>query len=200
MTAPDFIRRGAIAAIAAGVLGVLGDLYHATQDRVETSILFKIHGVVLIAALIAAVFALIALQLAQGHERAAPGGIGFWLAFAGTILVAGDIYYEVAVQPRLAGAAPAFLEGDPEGWHLAVVITSFALFGVGWLLTGVSLARSRMYGLAPALVLAVGGLIGFTPVPGSYLLWSLGLILVGVNVARRPVTGGDLSAPTRRSR
>lgn len=184
MTAERIMRQGAVAAVIAGVLGLAGDLYHVTQDRVETSALFKVHGLLLIAALISAVIALVGLQLRQSAEPTAPGGVGYWLALVGTVLVAGDIYYEVAVQPRLAEEAARFLDGDPKGWHLVVVITSFALFGAGWLLTGISLARSRLFGAAPGITLAVGGFIAFTPLPGSYMVWSIGLVLLGTACLR----------------
>lgn len=193
MTTADLIRHGSMAAVAAGVLGITGDLYHLTQERVETSALFRLHGVVLIAALICAVLALIGLQLRQSNDRPAPGGIGFWLAFAGTILVAGDVYYEFAVQPRLAEAAPAFLNGDPKGSHLLVILVAYALFGAGWLLTGISIARSKLFGVAPGVVLAIGGVIGFTPLPGSYVLWSVGLLLVGFAAVRSNTAEGRSS-------
>lgn len=186
----DLIRYGGVAAVAAGVLGLAGDTYHVTQDRVESSMLFKLHGVVLIGALVCALLALVGLHLRMGEDRPAPGSAGFWLALPGTMLVAGDIYYEVAVHPRLAEAAPAFLDGDPTGWHLLVVIVSYALFGAGWLLTGISVARSRMLGTAPGILLAVGGVIGFTPLPGSYILWSIGLVLTGL-AATRSIPAGD---------
>ncbi|MDP8929845.1 MAG: hypothetical protein M3O70_15055 [Actinomycetota bacterium] len=99
-------------------------------------------------------------------------------------VVAGDIYYESVVTPGLVQAAPEFVDADLAGWHLIAVIASYALFGGGWLLVGVATAIAGMINRASAIVLAIGGLIGFTPLPGSYLILFIGLGLVGASLRR----------------
>lgn len=176
------IRRGAAAAIAAAVIGTLGDLYHVTFDRVQAATIFKVHGALLISALVLAIFALFAWRLFHGDRLGVLGRVAFWTALFGTVLVAGDIYYEIVVTPGLVEAAPAFVDADLAGWHLIAVITSYALFGGGWLLVGIATAMAGMISRAGAIVLAVGGLIGFTPLPGSYLVLFLGLGLLGASL------------------
>lgn len=178
----QLIRRGATVAIVAAVLGLLGDLYHVTFDRVEADPIFKIHGVLLISALVLTIFALFALRLFHADRFGGLGRTAFWLALFGTVLVAGDIYYEIVVTPGLAEAAPQFLDADLQGWHLIAVVTSFAIFGAGWLLMGVAIAIAGTLSRPGAIALAIGGLVGFTPLPGSYLLLFLGLGMVGASL------------------
>lgn len=174
----SFIRLGAVAGLGAAALGFLGDLYHVTLDRDEASLVFKLHGGLLLSALILSIATLFALALLHADHWRAVGRAGFWLAMAGTVLVAGDIYHEVVVTPSLIDSDPAFVNADPKGWHLLGVIASFAAFGLGWLLVGIATASSGLLSRASATVLAVGGLIGFTPLPGSYILLFIGLGLV----------------------
>lgn len=180
-----FIRKGASLGMAAAALALLGDMYHLTMDRDESSVIFKAHGALLIGALVLAVVALFALTFFHAGRWGAVGKIGSWLALFGTVLVAGDIYYETVVTPSLVDTAPGYVESDLEGWHLLGVITSFAAFGLGWLLVGVATALSGILTRAGAIILAIGGAIGFTPLPGSYVLLFVGLALVCMDMKKQ---------------
>lgn len=184
MTSSSLIRSGALCAIVAAVLGILGDLHHVTSDRVEESLLFKAHGVLLMTALVLAVVGLFGVTLFHADRWHALGKAAFWIALFGTILIAGDIYYETIVTPHIADVAPRFLDADLEGWHLLGVVVSFALFGGGWLLVGIAVARARLLTRAGAIILSIGGLIGFTPLPGSYLVFFVGLAMLGLSMKR----------------
>jgi hypothetical protein len=188
-TVTGFIRRGALAGLVAAALGLLGDLYHLTSDREEGTVIFKIHGALLISALALAIVALFALALYHSGRAAKLWRIAPWVALFGTVLVAGDIYYETVVTPTLVETAPAYVDGDLAGWHLLAVIISFAIFGLGWMLVGIATAVAGLLSRPGAIVLIVGGLIGFTPLPGSYVLLFIGLALVSNDLRKRVEAG-----------
>ena len=184
MNADQIIRASTPAALAAAGLGIPADLYHFTIDsRAEEAgaVLFKAHGALLVVAMGLLVVALAGIALRLG-ERGARTGTGTVLAFAGTLLVMANIATEAFAMP----AAPEALS-DPEGYWLFVIILSFGLFSLGWLLTGVAAMRSGAVSRGAGLLLCIGALIAFTPIQGAYIL-----LLAGVAATAR-----SLAAPRR---
>jgi hypothetical protein len=117
----------------------------------------------------------------MGDRLGAAGRIGVPVAFAGTLLAVVNIGTEAFAMQL----APEAL-GDPSGYPLVVIIVSFALFSLGWLLVGVAAARSGLGSSPAAVLLIVGALIGFTPLPGSYVL-----MLAGIALTARTLTAGE---------
>ena len=177
MNADQIIRATTPAALAAAALGIPADLYHFTIDsRAEEAgqVLFKVHGALLVVAMGLLVVALAGISLRLG-EHGARTGAGTVLAFAGTLLVLANIATEAFAMP----AAPEALS-DPEGYWLFVIILSFGLFSLGWLLTAVSAMRSGAVSKPAGLLLCLGALIAFTPIQGAYIL-----LLAGVAATAR---------------
>ena len=106
---------------------------------------------------------LLALTAIYTRESAALGRIGlvgYLTAFLGTLLVAGDWWFEAFVTPLIATAAPAVLDLPIAGPLLIGVIATVGLYTVGWVLFGIAALRARTFPLAAALLLLVGGLAG----------------------------------------
>lgn len=189
-------RITAPAAVAAVAIGVPGDLYHLTIDsRAEEAhtLLFKTHGWMLTVAvgLMVVVLAGIVLRLAGRDNRIGPfATVVTALTFAGTLLVLGNISTEAFAMPQ-AGEAVS----DPAGYWLAVVIASFALFGFGWAATGLVAARAGVLSWRVAALLAVGGVVAFTPIPGSYLVLFISVGIVGLTIAKRSLVAEEMTAP-----
>jgi hypothetical protein len=185
-----FTRLTAPAAIAAAAIGVPADLYHFTIDSrvsVADTVLFKVHGWLLVLAmgLLVVVLAGIAQRLTDRDGRLNPVPLAVVaMTFTGTLLVLGNISTEAFVMPQ-AGEAVS----DPAGYWLTVTIASYALFGFGWAVVAVLCARARLVPWNVALLLVVGGVIGFSPLPGSYILLLAGTALVGWTIARRESAG-----------
>jgi len=102
-----------------------------------------INGVVALIASLLLVFVLLALY---GEHREPRGGhrlgpVGLIVALVGTVLLAGDFWFEAFVVPYLADVAPAALGGDPGGALLVGAVSSFIVFAVGWLLFGIEAYR-----------------------------------------------------------
>ena len=182
MHADQIIRAATPAAIAAAALGIPADLYHFTIDsRAEEAgeVLFRAHGALLVVAMGLLVVALAGFALRLGERASRTGTV---LAFAGTLLVLANIATEAFAMP----AAPEALS-DPKGYWLFVIILSFGLFSLGWLLVGIAAVRAGALSRGAGLLLCAGALIAFTPIPGAYIL-----LLAGVAVAAR-----SLAAPRR---
>ena len=184
-----FTRLTAPAAVAAAALGVPGDLFHFTIDSrasVADTLLFKVHGWLLVLAMGLLVLALagIAQRLAgrDGRLDVVPQ-VAVAMTFTGTLLVLGNISTEAFVMPQ-AGTA---VDG-PVGYWLTVTVASYAMFGFGWAAVAVVCARAGLVPWKVAALLVVGGVIGFSPLPGSYILLLVGAALSGVTIARRDAT------------
>lgn len=187
-----FTRLTAPAAVAAAAIGVPADLYHFTIDSLVSAsdtVLFKIHGWLLVLAMGLLVLALagLAQRLAGRDGRLDPAQLAVVaMTFTGTLLVLANISVEAFVMPQVNEVA------DPTGYRLTITVASYALFGFGWAGIAVLCARARLVPWNIAALLIVGGVIGFSPLPGSYILLLAGAALLGWTIARResvaPVT------------
>jgi hypothetical protein len=176
-------------ALLAALLGILGDAYHlywafvadAERSQILDTLPYRAHGVLIAAGYALALLALPGLvtSLPRGPRR--PILVGVWIAFLGTTFVAGDYWAESVVTPGVVASQPQLADADASGLHLALLIVGFGLHAIGWLLIGVGALRGGC-SKAVAIVVIVGAVYAFTPLPGSNLLlfasigaWSLWL-------------------------
>ena len=175
MTTDQIRRTAAGAGIAAAAIGVPADLFHFTIDsRVTASgtTAFKLHGIGLILAFTLTLVALAGIVLAQADRGGVLGRVGAALALLGTTLVIGDLAKEAFALP----VAPEQLR-DPKGYYLAVIVVSFALLTLGWLLTALATRKAGVGSGATTAVLVVGALLAFPPIPGAYVVLLVGIAL-----------------------
>jgi hypothetical protein len=88
------------------------------------------------------------------------GLIGCVTAFLGTLMVAGDWWFEAFVVPMIATAAPAVLDLPISGSVLVGAIATVGLYTVGWTLFGLAALRAHAFPRAATLLLLAGGLAG----------------------------------------
>ena len=182
MNAHTLTRYAAPAATAAAVLGIPADLYHFTMSsRAEAAgeFLFKVHGMLLVAAFCLALVALWGMATSVGDRLGRLGWAGFSLAYVGTILAIADIAREAFWMPL----APELMD-NPTGYTLAMIVGSFAAFSSGWLLFGAALARRGIVSMKAALPLCTGAFIAFVPIPAAYVV-----LLIGIAVTARSLAG-----------
>lgn len=182
MTTERIIGAAGPAAALAALTGIPADAYHFTiSSRADEAgtILFKLHGLLLVAAFCLAIVALAGIALRIGDRLGGAGRAGVLLAFAGTVLVVGNITTEAFWMP-MAGEAIS----DPTGYTLAAIIASFAVFSLGWLLTGIAAARTGLVATPAAALLCLGAIVAFTPLPGAYILLLAGLAATGRSLAQ----------------
>lgn len=189
MDTNTFIRLAAPFAGIAAAIGIPADLYHLTIDsraEVAHTTLFKVHGLLLVVAMGLVLVTLLGLAFRRGRELSAVGVAGVTAGLTGTVLVLANISTEAFAMQL----APEPLS-EPDGYWLTIIIASFGLFAIGWLLTAVELARAGTCGWGAASVLIVGSVIGFSPLPGSYILMLVGIALTAFSASRRSETPGN---------
>lgn len=93
----------------------------------------------------------------------------------GTVLIAGFMWASAFIAPALATEAPEFLDaGPPPG-----LLPTFVIFAVGWLLFGIATLRGRVFPRASAIVLIVGAVVTFLPLPFTTLVFDVAVAWLG---------------------
>ena len=121
---------------------------------------------------------------AAGRSGVAPG-----LAVVGAVLVAGGGWASLFVLPDLADRAPQLLSSGQLSGVTIGYVASYAIFAIGWLATGIVLARAGVVPVWLGVLLAVGGAAAMVPAPEP-----LRLLIVSVGVT---LASGRLAAPAR---
>jgi hypothetical protein len=104
--------------------------------------------------------ALTGLYWGQAHVIGGLGLVGYLTAFLGTLLVAGDWWYETFITPVLMDRVPELLEEAPSGSILLGAAVTSAVFAAGWLIFGISSYRARIFPRGASILMMLGGLVG----------------------------------------
>jgi len=156
--------------------------------------ILKLSGFVLL------LMGLVGLYVRQSVAGGMLGLIGFLVAFSGTVLVAGDWWFETFAVPWLAEVAPQALGVTPSGTLIAGGMTGFALFALGWVLFGIASFSAQIFPRWASIVLIVGGVLGFQAGSPPFLVvlalgvgW-MGFWLQKYGEAMKAVPTGELLA------
>jgi hypothetical protein len=105
-----------------------------------------------------------------GHQRALGvlGLVGSLTAAAGTVLVAGDWWFETFAVPMIGANAPEVLKLPPGGSVLVGALITVGLFATGWIMFGVAAFRSGAFSRPAAALLMVGGASGVLALSTPY--------------------------------
>ena len=192
MTQSLLARSAGPVAIVAGVLvvvtrGVIMLTTPADIDSLKVYVLSTTHainGVASIVAFAMLVFALVASYDLQARAAGVLGVIGLGAAILGTVFMTGDWWYEAFAVPRLAEVAPGVMDTFASSRLLLGGLTSFALFGIGWVLYGIASVRARVFPAAISWAIVAGGLLSGVPIGLVYLPASviLGLAFIALGV------------------
>ena len=196
MTSSKLIRVGGLAAVAAGVMLLIADLWGLVQEfllggssqnfsEVAVTTSFTIMSAMFLIGALLLLVGLVGLYARQSEEAGALGLAGFLAALVGTGLLIGMMWTITFVAPTAAIEAPAFLDAEATAGPLD---TGFMLSGlavaVGWALFGVATFRARVYPRLTAIVLTIGALLTFVPLPATTLIIDVALIWLGLIALR----------------
>lgn len=117
-------------------------------------------NVLALLAMYALLLALTGLYLRQAEAAGRLGLGGYLTAFAGTLLLAGDWWFESFVAPRLAAVAPDVMSVAITGSLAVGAAATFGLFALGWTAFGIATIRANVYPRAAAVLLTIGGMLG----------------------------------------
>ena len=180
MPSSSLIRLAGLAAVLSGASSVTGDLLSlvvdlesaesaATAPYVFVFLLYLLGTMLLL-------LGLVGLYASQSKAAGALGLVGFLVAFLGTALVSGALWFELFITPSLAAEAPELAEAE---LGLVGFILSFLLVIIGWVLFGVATLRARIYPRWAAVLLIVGAVVSFVPIPLSGIVLSVAVAWLG---------------------
>lgn len=167
------IQLGGMAAVLSGALLIFSELLYLIvglgQPSAEaaSSGPFVAQGLLFLSAGVLLLGGLIGLYPRHLEDVGTLGLAGFLIAFVGTALTTGALWDSAFVLPALAQEAPALVESEPLTLVFLGGIVSFGLLALGWLLFGVAILRSRVYPRTVAILLVVGAVLAFFPLPFS---------------------------------
>ena len=165
MTLSPISRRAGMLSLTAAALIVLSQVMHLGLGRLlgsnwATTTAYTLTYTLALLGMGALLLALTAIYTRESAALGRLGLIGYVTAFLGTLMVAGDWWFEAFAIPRIATRAPEVLNLPPSGSVLVGAIATVGLYTVGWTLFGVAALRARAFTRAAALLLLVGGLAG----------------------------------------
>jgi hypothetical protein len=189
-TSTLFSRRAAgLASITAAVLVILNQLSQILLAlTVSESFWDATHAYrrgLALAAMYVLLLALTALYWVEAHVVGRLGLVGYLIAFLGTLLVAGDWWYETFVVPELMDRVPALLDEPPSGPILVGAFVTVAAFAVGWLIFGFASYRAGIFPRGASILVMIGGIAGVvalidgSQIPLAVAIGWIGLSLVG---------------------
>jgi hypothetical protein len=196
-----FVRHAGWLSIVAGALFLIAQTMMWTFDQsqnVETSRdpVFIAAKIILLAGFIVLMFALIAIYGLQASSAGRLGVAAFALAIVGTMMLAGDLWFEAFAVPWLAaGPGAQGLTSAPSVVMGLGAIASYILFAAGWTLFGIASVRARVFPLPVSIAIVLGGIAGFNALLAPWgMPLGLALVVLGIWVK----TGERRSAATRR--
>ena len=180
MSSSNLIRLAGLAALISGVLGVIGDLLRLVVDVEDpVSATTASYTVVFLLYLISTALLLLGLvgfYTSQSQAVGILGLVGFLVAFLGTVLLAGALWFELFITPALATQAPGVFEAE---LGLPGFILMLLFGAVGWVLFGVAMLRAGVYPRWAVVLLIVGGVIAFFPLPLVGIIFSVTVAYLG---------------------
>lgn len=200
MSPASLIRLGGLAAVGAGVLLIISDLADLLIDyenmaEAATTFAFALSSWAFLLGLVLLLGGLVALYVYQSEEAGVLGLGGFVVAFLGTALGIGAAWVGTFIEPFIAVQAPQLLEVEesPGGF-----LVSFIILSVGWLLFAIATLRAAVFPRWAAILLVVGVVITFLPIPLSGIVFSAAVIWLGlVLFTGRGVAPGEQSRRVR---
>jgi hypothetical protein len=198
-------RIGPVSMVAAALIivsqGVHLGLGLAFGDQSADSVVHTLKYVLALVAMYALLLALTGLYLRQADAAGKLGMVGYLVAFLGTLLIAGDWWFESFVSPQIAAVAPDVMTGAISGSLAVGAAATFGLFAVGWTVFGIATFRARVFPRPAAVLLIIGGMVGILALTTPYqvpLAIAVGWIGYSLIQSERRETG--VPAPLRHER
>jgi hypothetical protein len=184
MNSPNLARvGGGLAAILGGLLivvaaivGLFVDFENVAVAATGSYILFAILSLL---GAILVLGALVGLYARQAEQAGSLGLLAFLVTFLGMALVVGASWTSTFTEPALAQVAPELLAQEPPGWLDFGFTLTYVLASLGWLLFGVATLRAGVYPRAAAILLIVGALISFVPLPLTEVILAIAIAWLG---------------------
>ena len=181
MSSSSLIRLAGLAALSSGVLAALGALLRLAVDLENplsaTTAGYTVVFFLYLLSTALLLLGLVGLYTSQSQAAGILGLVGFLVAFLGTVLLAGVLWFELFITPGLATEAPE-LVGEELGLPGFILMLLFG--AVGWVLFGVATLRAGVYPRWAAVLLIVGGVLAYFPLPLAGIIFSVAIAWLGL--------------------
>lgn len=178
VSSSTLLRWGGLAATIAGVLLVVSEILalgFAGRDDTSVAVLtgsYTFYAILITITAVLLPLGLVSLYVRQAEATGLLGLGAFFVAFAGTILVAGLFWTSTFLVPTLARMNPDYLRAEATPGFFPSVIG----FAIGWLLFGVVSLQAQVYPRIAVILLIIGAVISPIALP-------LTTVVLGVAVA-----------------
>jgi hypothetical protein len=164
MTSPFTARQAGLASIVAAALMVVSQVSQLVLPLTMPESFWIATQSVRMGLAFLAMFALL-LALTGLYSRQVPvagglGLVGYLVAFLGTMLVAGDWWYEAFIGPALREQAPEVLTTAPSASIIIGAAITSVTFAAGWAIFGLATVRAGVWPQRMAVLMTVGGVAG----------------------------------------
>jgi len=164
MSSPFTARQAGIASIAAATLILVSQVLQLVLPMTVPESFWNATQTLRMGLALLAMFVLL-LALTGLHARQASaagrlGLVGYVAASLGTLLVAGDWWYEGFIGPVLLEQAPELLATAVSGSILIGAALTFGIFAAGWVTFGLASVRAGVFPRPATLLLTISGVAG----------------------------------------
>ncbi len=210
MASSNLIRLGGLAAVVAGALLLIVDLWNLLLEiivgesenfsafAVTTS--WTVMSTMYLIGVLLLLVALVGLYASQAEAAGTLGLVGFLAALVGTGLLAGMMWAMAFVVPSAAIEAPAFLDAEEVAGPLDMgFMLSGIAVAVGWALFGLATFKARVFPRKAAIVLIIGALLTVLPLPATTLVIDVAVAWLGLTLlsGQRRSAGTSIGAQPR---
>ena len=132
-------------------------------DRIEMmrQVPFQVTNALYWVVFIGLVLALVSVYFRLGGRAGALGAVAFCFALAGTLDMAGNMWFDGFAGPWIADVAPGAILAGGSGMLAIGGLSSYVLFALGWMVFGIAGWRSRMFPAWIGVLFFVAGVLGY---------------------------------------
>lgn len=164
MTSPFTARQAGLASIVASGLILISQVSQLLLPLIVPESFWiatqSLRMSLALLAMFALLLALTGLYARQVPESGKLALVGYLVAFLGTMLVAGNWWYEAFIGPALREQAPEILTTAPGGSILIGAVLTGLTFAAGWVTFGIASFRARVFPRLAAVLMTVAGVGG----------------------------------------
>lgn len=183
MSSSEQIRWAGLAAILAGMMFLVSDLLDLAISfdgfgpknlggEPSMTVSAVQSGLTLLAGILLLV-GLAGLYSRQLEDGGLLGMVGFLVAFCGTVMAVGVFWADAFIAPSLAQEELRLLDAAPPRALAAGFTLSYGSVALGWLLFGVATLRTGLYPRAASVLLIIGAVLTWLPLPLSGVPFSI---------------------------
>lgn len=141
-----------------------------------------IASILALAGVFALMVGIIALYAGQSPALGGLGLAGAIVALLGAALTLGGIWSQVFVVPGLQQVAPEVLATGGLTTVLVRFVVSYSVLGLGGLLFGIASLRAAVLPQWTSIVMIVGAVVCFAPLPARYLVLAVAISLAAAQL------------------